>query len=815
MTHIADSTIFIESLAVVEAQGLRASVLEPGHFLLGILKGCDTDVLQMLSAAPPQLRAMGPGIESDLDPIKQIFGRFGIDQTEFRRRLRPVLLTNVIAPPLAFQIQGRSPECTRVLRRADSIAFEGTVIDTKTRPIHLLRSIAELPGQPWAVVLSEMGHSPSLLSIFEDGPIAVEADSPAGIDPVVSAPEGVGEEVPRHPTPTLDRYGRDLTNLAKIGRLSPVIGRDREIRRIARTLVRRSKSNVMLLGDPGVGKTCVVEGLAQWLISDEADVALAGKRVIDIQMSALVAGSAFRGEFEDRVKSLVEEAQASDDVILFVDEFHTAVGAGAAPGGMDAANILKPALARGGIKMIAATTTSEFRQYIEKDEALVRRFEQIVLDEPTREEAVEILQGLKPGLESHHELAISDDALEAAVELSMRYIQDFRLPDKAIDIVDQACANLRIGSISANEAVPRREVGRDDIAKVVSDRTRVPVERLGRDEAKRLLSMEQSLGARVRGQEEAVSAVSNAVRTARAGLKPPNQPVGVFLFGGATGTGKTELAKALAEFLFDDDDRLVRIDMSEYQQEYTVSRLIGAPPGYVGHDEEGQLTGPVRTNPYSVVLFDEVEKAHPKILDIFLQIFDDGRLTDAHGRNVSFSETLIIMTSNLGSSSSGGAPVGRPVGLALGREDGPVGESGDEMEKEAYRGRIDAAVRAALRPELYNRIQKIVVFHPLNQETIRGIIDKFIGELRSRTTAEYEVEIQLTDAAYEHLMVVGFDPELGAREMARAIDRGIREPLGALIIGEQVKRGETVWVDVRDGGIVFAEGSPSGAILGG
>jgi ATP-dependent Clp protease ATP-binding subunit ClpC len=515
-------------------------------------------------------------------------------------------------------------------------------------------------------------------------------------------------------------------------------------------------------------------------------------------MASLVAGTKYRGEFEERMQGLIREVTEADDVILFIDEVHTILGAGAAEGTVDAANILKPALTRGDLRCIGATTIGEYRKHIEKDPALERRFQMVWVDEPTREEAVEILRGLRPRFEEHHGLQITDEAIEAAVELSMRYLPDFRLPDKAIDLIDQACASGRIATLSAFSDLPAvASIGRPEVAAVVAQRCRLPVERLTEDDAARLLRMEEALRRRVIGQEEAVRAVSEAVRTARAGLKDPRRPIGVFLFVGTTGTGKTELAKALAEFLFDDEQRLIRIDMSEYMEKHAVSRLIGAPPGYVGYEEEGQLTGPVRSNPYSVVLFDEVEKAHPDVFDIFLQIFDDGRLTDARGRRASFSETVIILTSNLGNRIEGAA---RPIGLQLA---GAAAKAGD-AEQETYRRRIMDAVKGALRPELLNRIQRTVFFFPLSQESLRQIIDKILGGLRQRLRGR-RVNVELSEAAYDLLMQEGSHPQFGAREMERAIDRLLVQPLGKALLEGRFAEGTTVRVDAGDGELVLED----------
>jgi ATP-dependent Clp protease ATP-binding subunit ClpC len=573
------------------------------------------------------------------------------------------------------------------------------------------------------------------------------------------------------------------------------------MRAVARVLAQKVKSNAILIGEAGVGKTCIVEGLAQKLAGASPPPTLEGKRLVEVSMAGLVAGTKYRGEFEARMEALLTEVTESKDTILFIDEVHTALGAGGR-GASDAANILKPALARGDLSCVAATTIAEYRKHIEKDPALQRRFQVVWIDEPSGEEALQILRGLRPRFEEHHGLEITDAGIKAAVELSQRYLPDHRLPDKAIDLIDQACARVRIASISSGTGMPAAgTIGLPEVAAVVAQRCRLPVERLTEDEAQRLLRMEETLGRRVIGQDEAIRAVSEAVRSARTGLKDPRRPIGVFLFVGATGTGKTELAKALADFLFDSERRLVRIDMSEYMERHSVSRLIGAPPGYIGHGEEGVLTGPIRTNPYSVVLFDEVEKAHPEVLNIFLQIFEDGCLTDARGRRVSFAETVIILTSNLGSQE--GVPA-RPLGFDLHRGDGEE----TAARRRAYRDRILKAVQGAVRPELLNRITRIVFFYRLGPVVVRQIIDKILAHLHWRLR-ERQIEIDLTDAAYDLLMEEGYDPTFGAREMERAFDRLLVQPLARALLEGRIFKGSRVRADACDGVLVLRDSGSS------
>ena len=653
---------------------------------------------------------------------------------------------------------------------------------------------------------------------------------------------------------SLEKYTIDLTKLAQEGKLDPVVGRDSEIRQVMQTLTRRKKNNPAIIGEAGVGKTAIVEGLASRIAAGDVPKSLKDRRVLALDMGALVAGSKFRGEFEERLKSVVDEIkQAQREVILFLDEIHTMVGAGAAEGGIDASNLLKPALARGELQCIGATTTDEYRKYIEKDAALERRFQPIYLEEPTVDETVEILRVLRPRYESHHKVQIADSALEAAARLSDRYIVDRHLPDKAVDFIDEAASKLRIdaetlpGNLKKTEdrinrladqeeaAAQRSEyeaaaqlrtdrlrleeelasekeqllgerkvdmvVDETDIAELVAKWTGIPAGRLLEGEAERLVGMEENLHQRLIGQEEAVTAVSEAIRRSRSGLSDPRRPIGSFIFLGPTGVGKTELAKALAEFLFDDESNMVRVDMSEYMEKHTVSRLIGAPPGYVGYEEAGQLTEAVRRRPYRVVLFDEIEKAHPDVFNILLQILEDGRLTDGHGRTVDFRNTVIIMTSNLGNEELRRQPFGF-------RTDGREGN----LDEQRLRDSVNESLKRTFRPEFLNRIDDIIVFHPLTQEQIAQIVGLMVKDVQERLS-DRGITFELTPEAGLWLAKEGFDPVFGARPLRRAVQRHLENALSKGILGGKFKEGDHVVVDAGESGLVLtssvAEAQPA------
>ena len=644
---------------------------------------------------------------------------------------------------------------------------------------------------------------------------------------------------------SLEKYSIDLTELARQGKLDPVVGRDEEVRRVMQTLTRRKKNNPVIIGEAGVGKTAIAEGLAQRIVAGDVADALKTRRVLALDMGSLVAGSKFRGEFEERLKAVMDEVKSAEgEVILFIDEIHTVVGAGAAEGAIDASNLLKPALQRGELQCIGATTADEYRTYIEKDSALERRFQQIYLEEPTVEETMAILRALRPRYEAHHRVKIEDSALVAAARLGQRYVTERHLPDKAVDLIDEAASKLRIDAESPpgniknmerriqdlnneEEASAQRsdyetaaqhkserlrleqEYSRDkeswlrdkkidmivddeDIAQLISKWTGIPVSRLLEGEAETLLHMEESLHERVVGQEEAVVSVSEAIRRARSGLSDPKRPIGSFIFLGPTGVGKTELARALSEFLFDDEANMVRIDMSEYMESHTVSRLIGAPPGYVGFDEGGQLTEAIRRHPFRVILFDEIEKAHQDVFNILLQILDDGRLTDGHGRTVDFRNTVVIMTSNLGTSELGRQPFGF-------RRDG-----GRVVDEQRLRDSVQDALKRTFRPEFLNRIDEIIIFNSLTEEQIEQIVGLMAAEVQKRL-ADRDITFELTPEARQWFAKEGFDPTFGARPLRRAIQRHLENPLSKAILTGEFQPGDHVLVDSGPQGPTFSK----------
>ena len=646
-------------------------------------------------------------------------------------------------------------------------------------------------------------------------------------------------------TPALDQYSRDLTQMAAEGKLDPVVGREKEISRLIQILSRRTKNNPCLVGEPGVGKTAIAEGLAQRILAGSVPETIKDKRLVVLDLSGMVAGSKYRGEFEERIRKVVDEVRENQGILLFIDELHTIIGAGGAEGALDASNILKPSLSRGELQIIGATTLEEYRKYIEKDAALERRFQPVTVEEPSEEEAYKILKGLRPYYERHHKVEISDEALEAAVKMSVRYINDRFLPDKAIDLIDEAASKVQLSGYQASSEIEdlsreiqeilqekeraiktgylslakecqekqkeaearleqlqvkeekknQRKSGKVDekaVASIVSDWTKIPVQRLTEGETRRLAQLEKELHKRVIGQEEAVRAVSQAVKRGRVGLKDPNRPIGSFLFLGPTGVGKTELSKALAQAVFGSEQAMIRVDMSEYMEKHSVSKMIGSPPGYVGYDEGGQLSEKVRRNPYSVILFDEIEKAHPDVFNILLQVLDDGHITDAHGRKVDFKQTIIIMTSNAGAQA-----IVEPKQLGF------ISQKDEKKDYEKMKSGVMEEVRRLFKPEFLNRIDEIMVFHTLNKEEIRKIVLLLLKSLEKRCEEQMDIHLNVTNSAVDYIAEAGFDAKYGARPLRRAIQSKIEDRLANELLEGKIKRGDIVQVQYRNKEIRF------------
>lgn len=678
----------------------------------------------------------------------------------------------------------------------------------------------------YAAVLGAMGYDNE--SIQEEFQAAKTMQNPGG-----------------SPTPALDQYSRDLTQMAAEGKLDPVVGREKEISRLIQILSRRTKNNPCLVGEPGVGKTAIAEGLAQRILAGSVPETIKDKRLVVLDLSGMVAGSKYRGEFEERIRKVVDEVRENQGILLFIDELHTIIGAGGAEGALDASNILKPSLSRGELQIIGATTLEEYRKYIEKDAALERRFQPVTVEEPSEEEAYEILKGLRPYYERHHKVEILDEALEAAVKMSVRYINDRFLPDKAIDLIDEAASKVQLSGYQASSEIEdlsreiqeilqekeraiktgylslakecqekqkeaearleqlqvkeekknQRKSGKVDekaVASIVSDWTKIPVQRLTEGETRRLAQLEKELHKRVIGQEEAVHAVSQAVKRGRVGLKDPNRPIGSFLFLGPTGVGKTELSKALAQAVFGSEQAMIRVDMSEYMEKHSVSKLIGSPPGYVGYDEGGQLSEKVRRNPYSVILFDEIEKAHPDVFNILLQVLDDGHITDAHGRKVDFKQTIIIMTSNAGAQA-----IVEPKQLGF------ISQKDEKKDYEKMKSGVMEEVRRLFKPEFLNRIDEIMVFHTLNKKEIRKIVLLLLKSLEKRCEEQMDIHLNVTNSAVDYIAEAGFDAKYGARPLRRAIQSKIEDRLANELLEGKIKRGDIVQVQYRNKEIRF------------
>ena len=733
---------------------------------------------------------------------------------------------------------GYSPRTQMVLDRAREMAdrFDSERIGTE----HLLLAIIKEGDCAASRLLNTMGANPQKL--FVDI-LAAMGEDPAQYREEIQ--RGRNEEATL--TPTLDQYSRDLTAMARAGRLDPVIGREKETERVIQILCRRGKNNPCLIGEPGVGKTAIVEGIAQSLVNGNVPDIVADKRLVSLDMSGLVAKSKYRGEFEDRIKKVINEVETAGNVLLFIDELHTIIGAGGAEGALDASNILKPALARGDVQVIGATTIEEYRKYIEKDAALERRFQPVQVEEPTEEESIEILKGLRKLYEKHHHVQITDEGVEASVRLSARYVNDRFLPDKAIDLMDEAAAKARLGMMHGSDEMMQlnreihqteldmehalqegdiekartlketreslqasREklekknrrvsknkvpvVGENEIADVVAGWTKIPVSRLTESEASRLQKLEETLHKRVIGQEEAVSAVSKAVRRGRVGLKDPKRPIGSFLFLGPTGVGKTEVSKALAEAVFGNEESMIRVDMSEYMEKHSVSKMIGSPPGYVGHEDGGQLSEKVRRNPFSVILFDEIEKAHPDVFNILLQVLDDGHITDSQGRKVDFKNTIIIMTSNAGAQS-----IIEPKKLGFGAKED------EKQDHERMKASVMEEVKRIFKPEFLNRIDETIVFRALNKDDMKKIIGIMVRDLQKRCKEQLQIDLVVREAAKESIVEKAYDRKYGARPLRRKLQDEVEDRLADALIRGEIHTGDRVIVTTKNKEIIVSK----------
>ena len=748
------------------------------------------------------------------------------------------LVSQLISPDQTVRMEesGYTPSARRVLENSykEAVRFKARLIGTE----HLLISIIRDNDCVASRLLNTIGIS--IQKLYIDVLAAMGEDAPANKEELLKGARTKGS------TPTLDSYSRDLTELAREGKLDPVIGRETEIKRLIQILSRRTKNNPCLIGEPGVGKTAVVEGLAQMIIEGNVPETIAEKRVLTLDLSGMVAGSKYRGEFEERIKKVIAEVMEDGEVLLFIDEIHTIIGAGGAEGAIDASNILKPSLARGELQLIGATTIEEYRKYIEKDSALERRFQPVTVEEPSEEEAIAILKGLRGRYEAHHHVTITDAALTAAVKLSARYINDRFMPDKAIDVIDEAASKVRLtafveppeikelekeiekledqkeaairdeayekaGTIKKKQEKKKEKIDKirekwqkdkdtkkqvvdeEEIADVVSSWTKIPVRKLEEGESQRLKNLESILHERVIGQEEAVTAVAKAIRRGRVGLKDPKRPIGSFLFLGPTGVGKTELSKALAEAMFGTENALIRVDMSEYMEKHSVSKMIGSPPGYVGYDEGGQLSEKVRRNPYSVILFDEIEKAHPDVFNILLQVLDDGHITDAQGRKIDFKNTVIIMTSNAGAES-----IISPKRLGFGAV------ADEKADYKVMKDRVMEEVKHLFKPEFINRIDEIIVFHPLNKGHMKDIVTIMLKEIMKRTKEQMNITLSVDEAAKEFLINKGYDEKYGARPLRRTIQSSLEDRLAEEILDGAVKEGDEVLVSQGEAELKFS-----------
>ena len=798
------------SLAVEMAESLNHGYVGTEHLLIGLLQE-------------------GTGVAA------RVLEENGVEEAKVVE-----LVSQLISPNTSVQMAENAaytPRARRVIENSyrEAVRFKAAQIGTE----HILIAILREGDCVASRLLNTMGIS--VQKLYIDLLAAMGEDAPSIKDEMQRGNSGKRGSS----TPALDSYSRNLTQMALDGKLDPVIGREHEIQRVIQILSRRTKNNPCLIGEPGVGKTAVVEGLAQRIAAGDVPDTIADKRVMTLDLSGMVAGSKYRGEFEERIKKVIAEVVEAKDVLLFIDEIHTIIGAGGAEGALDASNILKPSLARGELQLIGATTINEYRKYIEKDSALERRFQPVTVDEPSEEESIAILKGLRSRYEEHHRVEITDDALEAAVKLSSRYINDRFLPDKAIDLIDEAASKVRLSNYTkpskikdyeaqiddleeekesairdeayekAGDIKKKQEklkekirltlekwekeketrklvVGENEVADVVAGWTKIPVKKLAQEESERLKNLEGILHERVVGQEEAVTAVSKAIRRGRIGLKDPKRPIGSFLFLGPTGVGKTELSKALAEAMFGTESSLIRVDMSEYMEKHSVSKMIGSPPGYVGYEEGGQLSEKVRRNPYSVILFDEIEKAHPDVFNILLQVLDDGHITDAQGRKIDFKNTIIIMTSNAGAEN-----IIAPKRLGFGVA------TDAKADHEFMKGRVMEEVKRLFKPEFLNRIDEIIVFHQLTKEHMKGIADIMLRGIEKRSKEQLDITLTVNEAAKDLLIDKGYDDKYGARPLRRTIQSLLEDKMAEEILDGKLKKGVNVEVDCEEGKLTF------------
>ncbi len=805
-----------------EAQRLGHNYIGAEHLLLGILKEPDSTAVSLLQKLGVDLGEVRKAVEINTRNTASVKLRDVNEYPMTKQSEEIIRLTRLEANELKSEVIGTEHLLLSILRRTDSLACQ--ILNKYDVTYEAVRELIETP------------HDKEIKPIMN----SPETEDEDNDEPRSSYGREGAKSSEKSRTPVLDNFGRDLTRLAEEDKLDPIVGREREIERVAQILSRRKKNNPILIGEPGVGKTAIAEGLALRIVQKKVSRVLFGKRVVTLDLASLVAGTKYRGQFEERMKAVMTELEKAPEVILFIDEIHTIVGAGGASGSLDASNMFKPALSRGELQCIGATTLDEYRQYIEKDGALARRFQMVMVEATTPQETLEILNNIKSKYESHHRVRYTPEALEACVRLSDRYISDRFLPDKAIDVLDEVGARVHIHNIHVPEDILNLEaaienvkkeknqvvksqryeeaarlrdkekklieqleqaklrweresaekvytVTEEDVASVVAMMTGIPVSRVAQNESTKLLNMERDLSAKVIGQEEAIKKLTKAIQRTRVGLKDPKKPIGSFIFLGPTGVGKTELAKALAEYLFDKEDALIRVDMSEYMEKFSISRLVGAPPGYVGYEEGGQLTEKVRRKPYSVVLLDEIEKAHPDVFNILLQVLDDGILTDGLGRRVDFRNTIIIMTSNIGARDL------KDFGAGVGFATRSKRENMDEITKST----IEKALKKAFSPEFLNRLDNVIVFKPLEKQDILRIIDISLTKVLSRVTAMgYKVE--LTDAAKNFLVEKGYDPQFGARPLNRAIQRYLEDIIAEELLRGEAKEGDTLLADVHD-----------------